>query len=328
MKAPQFWTDKDSVLGLILAPLGAIYGRIVAKRLRRATPLRTSIPVICVGNLTLGGAGKTPVVIDILDQMRTDGIDAHALSRGYGGSDPGPHRVDPRQDDAARVGDEPLLLAAYAPAWIARDRAQGAQAAQARGAELIVMDDGFQNPSVEKSLSLLVIDAQTGFGNGRIFPAGPLRERPESGLERANGVILIGDGAPPSEVIASSLPILRAWIEPRYSGVELKGTRVFAFAGIGRPEKFFDTLRELGAEIVDQESFGDHQPYSDQLTQRLIQRAAAQDVVAVTTEKDMVRLPKSARGKIWPIMIDLRWQDPDAVTRLLAPVAAIVKDTA
>lgn len=316
MRAPRFWQE-GGWPGTVLAPLGWLYDLAGRMRRRRATPYRAPVPVICVGNLSLGGAGKTPTVIDLLHRLDARGIAAHAVTRGYGGSERGPHRVDVR-DRPARVGDEPLLLASHAPTWVARDRAAGIRAALAAGAQAIVLDDGFQNPGVAKDLSIIVVDGGSGFGNGRVFPAGPLRETVTSGLARADAVLVIGDDFE----VATSLPVLRAGLEVRYHGPPLEGQAVFAFAGIGRPGKFFDTVRGMGARVVDVEAFPDHHVYSGTMANRLLARGDEQLAHTVTTEKDMVKLPPSMRGKIWPVPVALAYEDETGIEALLDTVFA------
>lgn len=317
MKAPDFW-QRDGALALALSPFGVLYGLGGRVRAALARPYRAPVSVICVGNLTLGGAGKTPVVIDLIQRLIARRVAVHAVTRGYGGVEKGPHRIDVKEDRARRVGDEPLLLAAHAPVWVARNRAAGIRAAIAAGAEVIVTDDGFQNPGYAKDLSLVVVDAEVGFGNGRVFPAGPLREPLERGLARADAVVVMGQGAAP----AFDGPVLRAVLEPRESGMSLKDARVFAFAGIGRPEKFFDTVRALGADIVDCEGFPDHHRYTGSMVNRLVARADQQGLTPVTTEKDMVKMPPSMRGVIWPVPVGVAWDDAARVEALLDRVLA------
>ncbi len=312
MKAPDFWRT-GGAMAAALSPLGALYGWGARVRALLARPYEAPVPVICVGNLTLGGTGKTPVVIDLLQKLAARGVVVHAVTRGYGGTERGPHRINLKEDRAKRVGDEPLLLAAHAPAWVARDRAAGIRAAVAAGAGAVVTDDGFQNPGFAKSLSLVVVDGEAGFGNGRVFPAGPLREPVARGLARADAVVVMGPGDAP----AFDGPLLRAGLEPRASGMSLEGARVFAFAGIGRPEKFFDTVRALGAEVVDCEGFPDHHRYTGSMVNRLIARADEQGLQVVTTEKDMVKMPPSVRGIIWPVPVGVAWEDEGAVEALL-----------
>jgi len=312
VRAPAFW-QRPGAPGTILAPLGLLYGLAGRARAAVARPYRAPVPVICVGNLTLGGTGKTPVAIDLLHRIAARGIAVHAVTRGYGGTERGPHRIDLRSDGPKRVGDEPLLLAAHAPTWVARDRAAGIRAAVAAGAGAVVTDDGFQNPGFAKALSIVVVDAEAGFGNGRVFPAGPLREPVARGLARADAVAMMGQGAAPGFDGVT----LRAALAPRVSGMSLAGARVLAFAGIGRPEKFFATLRGMGAEIVDSEAFPDHHAYTGSMVNRLLARAEEQGLTAVTTEKDMVKMPPSVRGRVWPVPVGVEWDDGGAVEALL-----------
>jgi tetraacyldisaccharide 4'-kinase len=324
MRAPDFW-QHDGALAQLLSPLGSAYQLAGALRRSTARPWRAPRPVICVGNLVAGGAGKTPVALSLLALLTERGLKPAALTRGYGGSAAGPLRVDPAQHDAAAVGDEALLLAAAAPTWVARDRVAGAKAALAGGAEVIVMDDGFQNPRLAKDLSLLVIDAAYGLGNGRVMPAGPLRETAASGLARADALVVLGGGGDKSEAyigeteknLAARLPCLRAELVP-VAGAQsdaLKGRRVFAFAGIGRPEKFFQTLRDLGAEVVGTEAFADHQPYTRTTLERLRLAAAAAKAQLVTTAKDAVRLGPAQ--DIAVLEVTLAWEDKGTLLALL-----------
>ncbi len=316
MRAPDFWPE-DGALAALLAPLGAGYD--LAGRLRRAlvTSVAADIPVVCVGNLVAGGAGKTPVVLALVEALAARGA-VHCLSRGYGGSSPGPRRVDPARDSAAEVGDEALLLARSAPSWVARDRAAGARAAAAAGARVLVMDDGFQNPALAKDLSLVVVDGAYGFGNRRVMPAGPLRESPARGLARADAVVLLGrDERNLGAVLGRRLPVLGARLAPRPGGERLAARRVLAFAGLGRPEKFFATLAELGAELAETRAFPDHHPYSATELRDLRQRAQALGAILVTTEKDAVRLAPGQRDGIETLAVAVVWDDPAALQALL-----------
>ena len=316
MRTPAFWADPNWRAAL-LAPASWLYNTVSTWSRARKQSYRAPVPVICVGNLTAGGTGKTPTVIDLLQRLTDRGLAVHAVSRGYGGTETGPLAVKIGTHSAAQVGDEPLLIASYAPTWIAKDRAAGVRAAVAAGAEIVVLDDGHQNPSVAKDMTLIVVDAAYGFGNGRIIPAGPLRETIEAGMARADAVVLIGQPASPWPDLFRNKPVLRATLQPRFSGMSLDGARVFAFAGIGRPEKFFETVRAQGATIVDSETFPDHHAYSRPLIDRLMARADAQDLMLVTTEKDAVKLPKYTLGKVWPIPVGLIYDIPEQIERLL-----------
>ena len=326
MRAPDFWAD-DGALATLLAPLGTGYD--LAGRLRRALahPASVGIPVVCVGNLVAGGAGKTPVAIALIEALGARGCKVQCLTRGYGGRVSGPHRVDPARDTAARVGDEALLLARAAPTWVARDRAAGARAAATAGAEVIVMDDGFQNPSLAKDLSLVVIDGAYGFGNGRVMPAGPLRETVPGGLARAEAVVVLGPERRDLGARLDARPdggpaLLTARLAPRPGSERLAGRMVLAFAGIGRPEKFFATLADLGAKVVETRTFPDHHAYAPAEIESLRARAAALDACAVTTEKDAVRLSSELREGIEVLAVAVEWREPEALDALLDRVCA------
>lgn len=276
---------------------------------------------MCIGNLVAGGAGKTPVALSVAEILIARGVSTHFLSRGYGGRLPGPMAVDGALHDAKDVGDEPLLLARLAPTWVSRDRAAGAVAAVDAGAGAIVMDDGFQNPSLAKDLSLLAVDGAYGFGNGRVMPAGPLREPVERGLERADALVLIGDDRTGvSAMVPAGKPVLRARIVPAPGSEALAGRKVVAMAGIGRPEKFFATLRDMGCEVVGSLAYADHHVFREAEIMEAVEWAAAEDAIPVTTAKDAVRLPSDARAMISVLDITLEWEDPDALIAVLRPV--------
>jgi tetraacyldisaccharide 4'-kinase len=319
MRAPDFWT-RDGLVPKLLAPLSAVWGRGAAWRLAAAAPYRPPVPVICVGNLVVGGAGKTPVVEALIRRLTARGVAAHVLSRGYGGSEKGPCRVDPAHHDSRRVGDEPLLLAGLAPTWVARNRAAGAAAAVAAGAGALVMDDGFQNGTLAKTLSLLVVDGGYGFGNGRVMPAGPCREPVARGLARADAAVLVGEDRVgiAARLAQAGLPVLGARLVPGPEAAALKGRRVVAFAGIGRPAKLFTMLGELGADVVKAVAFPDHHPYRIDEFEDLAEAAEEQGAILVTTAKDAVRLPAGLRRRFTILSIALEWRDEAALDALLA----------
>jgi len=309
MRAPDFWRNRGTIAHL-LAPLGALYGLSVAVKARTVAPFDPGIPVICVGNLTAGGSGKTPIAIAIADMLRGLGHKPYFLTRGYGGSERGPALAS-RGHSASVMGDEALLLARSAPTIVSRDRAAGARLAKEKGATVLVMDDGHQNFSLRKTLSLVVVDAETGFGNGFQIPAGPLREPVRQGLGRADAVVLVGDGTP--DLQGFSGPMLRAHLKA--DGSAVTDQSVFAFAGIGRPEKFAASLEKAGAHVIGSCFFADHHPYTDDEILEL--KAVAGAAMLVTTEKDFVRLSTKAREGIKVLKVAPAFDDAGAIERLL-----------
>lgn len=323
MRTPGFWYRRRGFRATLLGPLGAAFALAGRVRRLRARPWRAPVPVICIGNLVVGGTGKTPVAMAVAQQLAERGIAAHFLTRGYGGRRPGPLQVDPARHSYLDVGDEPLLLATQGPAWVARDRAAGARAAIAAGAQALVMDDGFQNPSLVKDLSLVVIDGEAGFGNGRIVPAGPLRENPAAGLRRADAVVLMGEDrlGLGRRIAERGLPVLRARLKPVPDDGGLRGEAVVAFAGIGRPEKFFAAVEELGARLVAGFAYPDHHRFRPDELMQMVELAADAEAVLVTTAKDYARLPDAIRPAVRVVPAWIEWRDPAQLDSLLDRIA-------
>lgn len=321
MKAPEFWHKPPGIASTLLSPLAAIWTAVTRNRLSK-TGVDVGAPVICVGNLNAGGTGKTPVVIAMVEYLSGMGVNVHVVSRGYGGALEGPIRVDERIHSATEVGDEPLLISAFGSCWVAKDRVLGAHAAIAAGAEVILLDDGFQNPSLLKTRSLLVVDAAVGFGNGKVMPAGPLREPITDGLKRADAVLLIGSSQDRTgfrKDLSFNGPVLEAELKPLETGMDWEGLKVLAFAGIGRPQKFFDSLNDAGANVAATRSFGDHAPYRADLLRRLVSEANSLKAQLVTTEKDAVRLPRSFRANVLAFPVRLALEDREAFRALIDP---------
>lgn len=321
MRAPDFWSHGQhgligSLLCNILTPLGCAYGAITHRRALKEPSWRAPVPVICVGNAVIGGAGKTQICIDLVKRFANR--NPHVLSRGYRGSLIGPVRVDASQHGVDMVGDEPLILSRHAPTWVGSDRTATAQAACAAGAGILIMDDGFQNPALAKTINLLVIDGGYGFGNGRVFPAGPLRETAASAFARSDAVCLIGDESAGVPGMPAMLPRFDAAIEPAADAMPVAGKRVLAFAGIGRPEKFFQTLAEAGADIIKAIPYPDHHPYQVSEIETLLRAAADSGCDLITTEKDHVRVPVELQSRVVPFPVCLAWKDDAALQGFLA----------
>ncbi len=317
IRPPAFWRS-GGIAARLLAPFRGITRRITERRVARPG-WHAPVPVICCGNATVGGTGKTPVCLDIIARLRARGIDVHALTRGFGGAVGQVTQVNPAAHIAREVGDEALLLARLAPTWVATNRAAAAQAAIRDGAQALVMDDGLQNASLAKTCSLLIIDGAAGFGNGHLLPAGPLREPVESAARRCRAAVMIGpDTSGAAAMLPATLPILHASLVPASEMSARAGKRVVAFAGIGRPEKFFDSLEQAGLQVCARAAFADHHVYRRRELARLRQQAASAHAELVTTWKDYMRLSLSDREGIAALGITLAWQDPAALEALLA----------
>lgn len=328
MRPPEFWRadarGRDTALALraLLTPISWAYAAVAAHRIRTTIARHAPIPVMCVGNLTVGGAGKTPIARAVRAKL---GPHAHMLSRGYGGRVEGPLRVTPDMD-AREVGDEPLLHARDGAAWIARDRFAGAMAAAQAGAHAIVMDDGFQNPALAKDLCIVAVDPEYGVGNGQVFPAGPLRERLADGLARADAIVMLHAPRPGDETSAAqdwlanfAKPILNARLQ--HTG-DIPQGKLVAFAGLARPEKFFDTLAAAGAQVTELVPFGDHHFYSEEDLGVLAQMAEEREAQLITTEKDAARLSPEWRARVAVLPVTARFDDEAALDALLAPIVS------
>jgi tetraacyldisaccharide 4'-kinase len=329
LRAPEFWWRKHSLTGYALAPAGAIYGRISARRMAGQGE-RVGIPVICVGNLVIGGAGKTPTAIEVARVCREIGLRPGFLTRGYRGSEPGPMIVAPGLHGVVEVGDEALLLARHAPTVVAAERPSGAKLLAGLKLDVIVMDDGFQNPSLAKDLSLVVIDAARGTGNGFVFPAGPLRAPLTAQMRRADALVVMGEGpGGPSVRVAAraSLPILRARTGPmRRRG--LKRRPYLAFTGIADPAKFYASLEAAGATIGYRMDFPDHHVFSAAECEMILREARQRDLVPITTEKDRVRLDRRGgaaerlAGATETFPVGVRFAEPKRLAALIRDAVA------
>ncbi|WP_375413969.1 tetraacyldisaccharide 4'-kinase [uncultured Bradyrhizobium sp.] len=307
MHEPAFWYRPPSLTSRLLMPLGAIYGAVAARRLKR-DGIDAGIPVLCIGNYHVGGAGKTPTVLALFGLLREAGEAPIVLSRGYGGKLRGPVKVDPERHAATDVGDEPLMMAGTAPVVVARDRGDGVALARSQGASVILMDDGFQNPAIRKDASLIVIDGDRGLGNARVFPAGPLRAPLPPQLARTDVLVIVGSGSAADPVAAAIAAqgglVLRAHLGPdEVSVAAVRGKRVLAFAGIGDPSRFFRMLRAGGAEVVAEKAFADHHPFLETEIDALTTAAKRDGLALVTTEKDLARLRDG--GKLMPAARDI-----------------------
>lgn len=309
MKTPSFWNNRGLISSLLL-PAGKIYAGLTALRLKCRRPRRVNVPVVCIGNLTAGGTGKTPVAAAIAEILQRHGLNPFFVSRGYGGTLSGVI-VDSLHHSAAQTGDEPLLLSRTAPVSINPDRFRAAELAVSHGAKSIVMDDGFQNPGLHKDLSFLVFDGGVGLGNRRPIPSGPLRENLASGLKRADAAIIVGKDCCHLAGNLSPLPVFSAMIEAQ--SPSLPDKPVIAFAGIGRPRKFYDSLRQLGFSLQQTIDFPDHHFYPRAELQQLIDRAQKSGAVLYTTAKDFVKIPVDLQPLFQVLEIRIRWQDPAAV---------------
>lgn len=314
MRQPSFWYRPPGLICQLLTPLGALYAAATRWHLNLGAHECAVIPVICIGNINVGGSGKTPTALALAERLLSVGHCPHFVTRGYRGSETGPLQVDIKRHKSDEVGDEPLLLAATAPTWVARDRAAGVSSAASSGANIAILDDGFQNAALRYNLSIIAVDARRGFGNGHVMPAGPLREKVRVGLSRADVLLLIGDSDDRRRFLECwrreiAIPIVFGVAKPLKLGLDWSGMRVVAFAGIAHPNKFFNMLRAEGAELVRQVALSDHARLSELFLQRLAFDAKSKNATLVTTEKDAVRLPKKWREQIVSLPIRLHVED-------------------
>lgn len=330
-KTPSWWYRKPGALSSVLSPFAALYGSAAAKRMQEAPAYRSKLPVICIGNFTAGGGGKTPTAIAVAALLKAAGRTPAFLTRGYGGSATGVVRV--AKQEASEVGDEPLLLAEGAPTFVSADRAVGAKAIEATDADVIVMDDGFQNPSLAKDLSLVVVDAASGLGNGRVIPAGPLRAPLAAQLPHADALLVIGEGKKANDLIAkfeaADKPVLHAKVAPNCDARWLSVLPVIGFAGLARPSKFFATLKSNGARLLASHAFGDHHRFTEREAKRLLDEANEKSAMLVTTEKDWARLESDeedsavtelkTRSRPFPIVV--KFDDEEKAAALLKRAA-------
>jgi tetraacyldisaccharide 4'-kinase len=331
VREPAFWYRPSSLLSRLLSPLGAVYGAVAASRMMQPG-FDVGIPVLCTGNYHVGGAGKTPATLALVQLLRDMGETPVVLSRGYGGRLRGPVSVDPRRHAAADVGDEPLMMARTVPVVIARDRVEGAAVARSRNASVILMDDGFQNPAIAKDASLIVIDGNRGVGNGRVLPAGPLRAPLPPQLARTDALIIVGAGTAAGTVAgaiaAQGRPVLRAHlVADAVSVAALAGKRVLAFAGIGDPARFFATLRLSGIDVAAERVFADHHPFVPGEIEALLAEANRGGLTPVTTEKDFVRLGAASYAKtIMPFAVTMQFDDPAALRTFVTDRLSAARD--
>ncbi|KXF78591.1 tetraacyldisaccharide 4'-kinase [Paramesorhizobium deserti] len=325
-EAPPFWWEKPDWRALALSPFSALYGAVARRRLLRAVPPGVPAPVLCIGNFTVGGAGKTPTAIAFAKAAKARGLKPGIVSRGYGGGFSGVHLVDLAHDSAKHTGDEPLLLAAHAPVAVSPDRVAAARLLIAEGRDFLIMDDGFQSARLHVDYALIVVDSTRGIGNGRVIPAGPLRAPLIDQLRKADALLKVGTGSAADQVIRQAARAARSIYEARLtpgSASAISGRRFLAFAGIGNPEKFFASLTEMGGVPALTRTFPDHHPYGREEIDELMQTAAAADLGLATTAKDHVRLatglgtPPQFLEKLAVLDVELVFDEPDTANRII-----------
>lgn len=331
MKAPAFWYKPPCFFSLLLWPLSWLYGRTIKIWSFFQKPYFCEIPIISIGNIVCGGAGKTPTAIAIGNLLQQQGFQVHFVTRGYGGKEKGPLRVDSTFHSADRIGDEALLLAYHSPTWVAKNRVEGVNKALENGAQIIILDDGHQTLSLHKDISFMVIDSVQKFGNEYVLPAGPLREELKEGLKRADGFITIGgelhpDGIIPAKAGISGPPYFNATIIPQ--PLSLPSKRVVAFCGLGFPQKFYNSLKNCGFDLVMTESFPDHYLYKRKDLIRLQKLSQQLQGVLVTTRKDWVRIPSSCRKHIYVLDINIQFEHPEKICNFIFQKIYPLKESA
>ena len=316
MRAPQFWYEPVSWKAILLLPLGYLYSLLTFLRGKIGTTEKYNCFTICIGNLNGGGTGKTHTTIALAHHFLEKGLEVNIVSRGYKGKFQGTFLVNPRKHKSEEVGDEPLLMSEFTSVWVSNKRRNGIAAAEKAGAQIVLLDDGFQDPSFHKDISIVVVDGTTGFGNKKCMPAGPLRENISQGFARADAVIIIGKSLYEFDAFPRHLKVIRSKIKPVETGMNWKEGQYLAFAGIGDPSKFFATLRSLGADLIDCVPLNDHQKFNRPILRRLERKAVTAHAQLVTTEKDAVRLPSSFRKKVLSLPVRLEFDDKNYLENL------------
>ena len=316
MKAPQFWYEPNTWKAKFLYPLGYFYNLLTLLRGKLAKPQSYSCLTICIGNLNVGGTGKTPTTIALAQHFLKKGLQVHVVSRGYKGKFDGTFLVDPQKHKSDEVGDEPLLMSEFVSVWVSNKRKNGIAAAENAGAQIVLLDDGFQDPSFHKDFSLIVVDGEKGFGNKKCMPAGPLRENIVQGFKRADALVIVGQRIYKFDTFPTHLKIIHSTLKPIETGMNWKEGKYLAFAGIADPSKFFKTLRSLGANLIDCVALSDHQNLDGQVLKRLERKANSAHAQLVTTEKDAVRLSNTYRKKVLSLPVRIEFDDKNELENL------------
>ena len=316
MKAPQFWYEPNTWKAKFLYPLGYFYNLLTLLRGKLAKPKSYSCLTICIGNLNVGGSGKTPTTIALAQHFLKKGLQVHIVSRGYKGKFQGTFLVDPQKHKSDEVGDEPLLMSEFTSVWVSNKRKNGIAAAENAGAQIVLLDDGFQDPSFHKDFSLIVVDGEKGFGNKKCMPAGPLRENIVQGFKRADAVVIVGQRIYKFDIFPTHLKIIHSTLKPIETGMNWKEGKYLAFAGIADPSKFFKTLRSLGANLIGCVALSDHQKLDGQVLKRLERKANSAHAQLVTTEKDAVRLSNTYRKKVLSLPVRIEFDDKNELENL------------